>query len=153
MALVFCGHWPPVAHDAIVALSSSWAGLPGGAGFVESLLRLIGPDRDVSGLSSQSRRHSTLAVNIPHRAAQGPLRLSIDGTGIKVGDEGEWNARKCHDALSRLAHQSRQSGTVPGNAVGLHRPSAPPFNGARGVVQVGQRPIVCAGSKRKSIRT
>ena len=41
-----------------------------------------------------SRRQKTLAVNIPHRGAQGPLHLLSDGAGINVEGEGEWDARK-----------------------------------------------------------
>jgi hypothetical protein len=35
-----------------------------------------------------------LKVNIPYRGSDGPLHLLTDSTGIKVEDEGEWNARK-----------------------------------------------------------
>jgi Transposase DDE domain len=63
-------------------------------GFVESLLRLIGLKWTVPDFSTLSRRQKTLAVNIPHRGAQGPLHLLIDSTGIKVEGEGESNARK-----------------------------------------------------------
>ena len=58
-------------------------------GFVERLLRLIGLDWEVPDFSTLSRRQKTLAVNIPHRGAQGPLHLLIDSTGIKVEGEGE----------------------------------------------------------------
>ena len=75
-------------------------------GFVESLLCLIGLDWGVPDFTTLSRRHETLAVNIPHRASKGPLHLLIDiepvsatgssepARGIKVEGEGEWNARK-----------------------------------------------------------
>ena len=63
-------------------------------GFVESLLRLIGLDWDVPDFSTLSRRQKASAVTIPHRRSQGPLHLVSDSTGIKVEDEGEWNARK-----------------------------------------------------------
>jgi len=49
-------------------------------GFVESLLRLIGPDRAVPDFSTLSRRHKTLKVNIPYRGSG----------GIKVEGEGGW---------------------------------------------------------------
>ena len=61
---------------------------------MESLLQLVGLDRDVPDFSTLSRRQKTLAVNLPHRGSQGPLHLLIDSTGIKVEGEGEWNARK-----------------------------------------------------------
>jgi hypothetical protein len=74
-------------------------------GFVESLLCLIGLDRDVPDFSTLSRRQKTLAVNIPHRGGQGPLHLLIDSTGIKVEGEGEWNARKHGGAKRRVWHK------------------------------------------------
>ena len=64
------------------------------AGFVESLLRLIGINWKVPDLRTLSHRPKTLAVTILHRATQSPLPLLIDSTGIKVEGEGEWNARK-----------------------------------------------------------
>ena len=63
-------------------------------GFVESLLRLIGLDWTVPDFSTLCRRRKTLAVNIAYRGSKGPPHLLIDSTGIKVGGEGEWNARK-----------------------------------------------------------
>jgi hypothetical protein len=63
-------------------------------GFVESLLRLADLDWTVPDFSTLSRRQKTLAVNIPYRGSKGPLHLLIDSTGIKVGGEGEWHARK-----------------------------------------------------------
>ena len=47
-------------------------------GFVESLLCLIGLDRDVPNFSTLSRRQNILKVNIPYRGSQGPLHLLID---------------------------------------------------------------------------
>ena len=63
-------------------------------GFVQSLLRLIGLDWAVPDFSTLSRRQKTLKVKIPYRGSDGPLRLLVDSTGIKVEGEGEWNARK-----------------------------------------------------------
>jgi Transposase DDE domain len=63
-------------------------------GLVESLVRLIGLDWAVPDFSTLSRRQKTLKVNIPYRGSDGPLRLLVDSTGIKVEGEGEWNARK-----------------------------------------------------------
>jgi len=59
-------------------------------GHVKSLLRLIGLDWAVPDLSTFSRRHKTLKVNILYRGFQGPLHLFVDSTGIKVEGEGEW---------------------------------------------------------------
>ena len=89
----------PVYSDAAVQTCLTMKVLFGMAlrqttGFVESLLGLIGLDWDVPDFSTLGRRQKTLAVNIPHRGAQGPLHLLIDSTGIKVEGEGAWNARK-----------------------------------------------------------
>lgn len=62
--------------------------------FVECLMQLVGLDWDVPEFSTLGRRQMALDVDIPHRRSQSPLHLLIDGTGIKVEDEGEWNARK-----------------------------------------------------------
>jgi len=75
-------------------------------GFVESLLRLIGLDWAVPDFSTLSRRQKTLKVNIPYRGSDGPLHLLVDGTGIKVEGEGEWNARK-HGGSKRVRHCPR----------------------------------------------
>jgi len=58
------------------------------AGFVESLLRLIGLNWAVPDFSTLSRRQKPLAVNIPYRGSNGPLHLLIDSTGIKAEGEG-----------------------------------------------------------------
>jgi Transposase DDE domain len=97
----------PVYSDAAVQTCLTMKVLFGMAlrqttGFVESLLRLVGLDWDVPDFSTLSRRQKTLAVNIPHRGAQGPLHLLIDSTGIKVEGEGEWNARKHGGAKRRV---------------------------------------------------
>ena len=63
-------------------------------GFVESLLCLIGLDRDAPDFSTLSRRQKTLKVNIPYRGSGGPLHLLIDSAGITGEGEGEGNARK-----------------------------------------------------------
>ena len=89
----------PIYSDAAVQTCLTMKVLFGMAlrqttGFVESLFCLVGLDWDVPDFSTLSRRQKTLAVNIPHRGAQGPLHLLIDSTGIKVEGEGEWNARK-----------------------------------------------------------
>ena len=72
------------------------------AGFVESLLRLVGLDWTVPDFSTLSRRQKTLAVSIPYRGSRGPLHLLIDSTGIKVEGEGEWHARKHGDPKRRV---------------------------------------------------
>ncbi|UWS78931.1 IS5 family transposase [Phaeobacter sp. G2] len=64
------------------------------AGFVESLLRLVGLDWSVPDFSTLWRRQKTLNVSLPYFGGTGPLNLLIDSTGIKAEGEGEWNARK-----------------------------------------------------------
>ena len=62
------------------------------AGFVQSLLKLVGLDWVVPDFSTLCRRQRTLNVAIPYRGGAGPLNLLIDSTGIKAEGEGEWNA-------------------------------------------------------------
>ncbi len=80
------------------------------SGFVERLLRLVGPDRAVPDFGIMGRRRKTPAVNVPRRGSQDPLHLPIPsrallrdtlpgggrhrhrGRGRGEG-EGEWNAR------------------------------------------------------------
>ena len=59
-------------------------------GFVESLLSLSGPDWPVPDYTTLCRRQKHLKVQIPYRAASGPLHLLVDSTGIKFSGEGEW---------------------------------------------------------------
>jgi hypothetical protein len=66
-------------------------------GFMQSLLRFTGQNRDVLDFSTLGRRRKTLAVNIPHRGSQGPLHLLIGSTGIKAEGERERYARKHGD--------------------------------------------------------
>jgi hypothetical protein len=63
-------------------------------GMVASTLQMAGLDWPVPDFSTPSRRQKTLAVRIPHRRAPGPLNLLVDSTGIKVGGDDEWLARK-----------------------------------------------------------
>jgi hypothetical protein len=92
-------------------------------GFVESLLRLIGPDRAVPDFSTLSRRQKTLKVNIPYRGSDGPLHLLVDSTGIKAEGAGERNARK-HVGPKRRRHcrsdQWRNNGLRRRIRIGLH---------------------------------
>lgn len=61
------------------------------AGFVESLLQLVGLAWAVPDFSTLCRRQQTLNVSLPYRGATGPLHLLIDSTGIKSEGEGEWS--------------------------------------------------------------
>ena len=72
------------------------------AGFVESLMELVGLDWAVPDFSTLCRRQRTLPVIISYRGSQGPLRLLIDSTGISAEGEGEWNARKHGGPKRRL---------------------------------------------------
>ena len=60
---------------------------PLAAGFVQSLLRLIGLDWAVLDFGTLSRRQKTLKVTILDRGSDGPVHLLPNSTGIKV--EGE----------------------------------------------------------------
>lgn len=64
------------------------------AGFVQSLVQLVGSDWVVPDFSTLCRRQQTLNVSLPYRGSSEPLNLLIDSTGIKAEGEGEWNARK-----------------------------------------------------------
>lgn len=63
-------------------------------GMVASLLKMAGLDWAVPDYTTLCRRHKTLAVQIPYRRADGPLKLLVDSTGIKFLGDGEWQARK-----------------------------------------------------------
>ena len=82
------------------------------AGFVESLLQLIGLDWVVPDFSTLCRCQKAMAVDIPYHGSPDPLHLLIDNkalsaigprampNGIKTEGEGEWHARK-HGRLKR----------------------------------------------------
>lgn len=64
-------------------------------GFTQSLLKLINlTDLSVSSYSQICRRAATLDVK-PYRIPKSvPIVITIDSTGLKVFDEGEWKVRK-----------------------------------------------------------
>ncbi|MFN3578118.1 MAG: IS5 family transposase [Tabrizicola sp.] len=70
-------------------------------GMVRALLKLAGLDWPAPDDTTLCRRQKTLAVQIPHRRADGPLNLLLDSTGIKFPGEGEWHARKHGPARRR----------------------------------------------------
>lgn len=88
-------HYSDAAIQACLTLKVLF-GMPlrQATGFVESLLKLVGLGWEVPDFSTLCRRQKTLSVVIPYQGSKGPLNLLIDSTGIKVEDEGEWNARK-----------------------------------------------------------
>lgn len=63
-------------------------------GMVASLLKMAGLDWAVPDYTTLCRRQRTLAVQIPYRRGDGPLKLLVDSTGIKFLGDGEWQARK-----------------------------------------------------------
>ena len=69
--------------DMVAPLVRSTMATQQTAGFVEGLLRLVGPDWEVPDFSTLRRRQKILAANIPYRGLQGSLHLLIDSTGIK----------------------------------------------------------------------
>ena len=90
---------PPVFSDAAIQfclMVKVLFGLPlrQTTGMVASILKMAGLDWPVPDFSTLSRRQKTLAVQIPHRRAPGPLNLLVDSTGIKFLGDGEWLVRK-----------------------------------------------------------
>jgi hypothetical protein len=63
-------------------------------GMVRALLKIAGLDWPVPDYTTLCRRQKTLAVQIPYRRVDGPLKLLVDSTGIKFHGDGEWHARK-----------------------------------------------------------
>ena len=59
-------------------------------GMVRALLKLAGLDWPVPDCTTLCRRQKTLAVQIPHHRADGPLNLLVDSTGIRFLGDGEW---------------------------------------------------------------
>jgi DDE family transposase len=53
-------------------------------GFVQSMLRLVGPDWAVPDFGTLCRRQRTLNVSLPYRGGTGPLNLLTDSTGNKA---------------------------------------------------------------------
>ena len=82
-------------------------------GMVASVLQMTNLDWAVPDDTTLCRRQKTLAVQIPYRRADGPLKLLVDSTGIKFLGDGEWQARK-HGIQGR-----RQS--LPGNGLLANR--------------------------------
>ena len=80
---------------------------------VASLLKMADLDWAVPDYTTLRWRQKTLAVQIPYRRADCPLKLLVDSTGIKFLGDGEWQARK-HGVQGR-----RQS--LPGNGLLANR--------------------------------
>jgi hypothetical protein len=65
------------------------------AGFLGSVLRLMGVDLPCPDHTTLSRRNATLEVRQQvERAPQGPVDLIVDSTGLKVCGQGEWHRQK-----------------------------------------------------------
>jgi len=64
------------------------------AGFVASVIGLMGLALQTPDHTTLSRRHRS--VEVPHlpRGHEGPLHLVIDSTGLKIFGDGEWQAHK-----------------------------------------------------------
>lgn len=70
-------------------------------GFLESFFRRIGSRLPVPHYTTIARRLGSLKVDFrPFAAAEGPIDIVIDSTGIKVFGEGEWKVRQ-HGASKR----------------------------------------------------
>lgn len=89
---------------------------------MESLLNLSGLDWPVPDYTTLCRRQKHLKVQIPYRAASGPLHLLVDSTGSKFSGEGEWQIRK-HGASRRRQwrkiHIGIDADTLEVRAVGM----------------------------------
>ncbi|MBE9033398.1 IS5 family transposase [filamentous cyanobacterium LEGE 11480] len=64
------------------------------AGFLASLLGLMGLSLPVPDHSTVSRRQAQLEVALPVVSKQGSVHVVVDSTGIKVYGEGEWKTRQ-----------------------------------------------------------
>jgi hypothetical protein len=78
------------------------------AGFVESLLELIGLDWSVPDFSTLCRRQKSLPVAITYRGSPGQLHLLIDSTGIKAEGEGALSAA-CFACACQVINGTRVS--------------------------------------------
>lgn len=86
-------------------------------GFIEAWFASAGLDLKCPDYTTLCRRRKTLTIRLRHTAAQGPLHLVVDATGLKIRGEGEWKRRvhgtggkrrgwrKMHLAIDALTHQ------------------------------------------------
>jgi len=63
-------------------------------GFGRSVLKLLDGQVRVPDYTTLCKRGKGLGVSLPKAARQGPLRIVVDSTGLKVYGEGEWKVRK-----------------------------------------------------------
>ena len=63
-------------------------------GFVASLIGLMGLALKTPDHTTLSRRHRSVEIPQLPRGHEGPLDLVIDSTGLKILDDGEWQAFK-----------------------------------------------------------
>lgn len=83
-------------------------------GLVESLVAQLGLALPVPDYTTLARRRPTLAVELPRRvrAADEPLHLVVDSTGLKVFGEGEWKVRQ-HGYTKRRTWRKLHLGVDP----------------------------------------
>jgi hypothetical protein len=65
-----------------------------GEGFATSVLRLLGLALRVPDHTTLRRRSRSFAGRQPKVIPNGPLRLVIDSTGLKLFGQGEWDEEK-----------------------------------------------------------
>jgi hypothetical protein len=63
-------------------------------GFLSSIFEMMGVDLDVPDHTTLSRRSQSLKVLLNRVAANAPIHLIIDSTGLSIVGEGEWAAAK-----------------------------------------------------------
>ncbi|AGT11137.1 transposase (plasmid) [Paracoccus aminophilus JCM 7686] len=94
------------------------------AAFLESLLSLSGLNWSVPDCTTLCRRQTHLKVQIPYRAASGPLHLLLDSSGPKPAGKGEWQVRKQGASRRRQwrkIHIGIDAETLEGRAVAISR--------------------------------
>jgi hypothetical protein len=81
-------------------------------GFVRSVLKLMGVERDTPDHTTIARRSETCTVSIRVRETPDHVELYADSTGGKVSGEGEWKVRK-HGAGKRRQWVKIHLGITP----------------------------------------
>ena len=96
-------HYSALAISTALTLRAVFRlGLRQSEGLIGSILHPLGLERAVPDHTTLSRRAQTLALPPRPRSGTGPLRLLVDGTGLKLDGPGEWQ-RETHGVKKRRA--------------------------------------------------